>query len=419
MTAFLSRLSHITFHVPTGTGLVSDLVDKFRFHLFAERVTARARQLALRKGAAVFLVNERLGEAPPAQTFPFDPTRPALAQQPVLGHSDGEFLYDISPLHPVSTASNVCFEVQDVPTVSQSLQERGCPLAIPPTDVTDSGGSVTYCVVRSVVGNISHTLLDCSRYRGAFLPGFRAMGDVPEGLRDPAEATHFDHITYACSRGSTQAVLDWYQHCFGFQRFIMNRQGDVAEGYRIHGHGVGLRLTAMRYRKGSEPRLVDDCKFVLAESLPEPGKNQVDAFLEQHGGAGIQHVALYTTDIVSTARALAQAGVRFVEPPQAYYSEAGKAEEIRAAGQDPWLLSQHGILLDTEYLMQIFTKPIFPEETFFLELIERRGAAGFGEGNIRALWRSRNPSQLPRLLPGGHPWGGRWQPFGSNTAGVV
>uniref|UniRef100_A0A452IWN5 4-hydroxyphenylpyruvate dioxygenase n=1 Tax=Gopherus agassizii TaxID=38772 RepID=A0A452IWN5_9SAUR len=361
MTAFLSRLSHITFHVPTGTGLVSDLVDKFRFHLFAERVTARARQLALRKGAAVFLVNE----------------------------SDGEFLYDISPLHPVSTASNVCFEVQDVPTVSQSLQEWGCPLAIPPTDVTDSGGSVTYCVVRSVVGNISHTLLDCSRYRGAFLPGFRAMGDVPEGLRDPAEATHFDHITYACSRGSTQAVLDWYQHCFGFQRFIMNRQGDVAEGYRIHGHGMGLRLTAMRYRKGSEPRLVDDCKFVLAESLPEPGKNQVDAFLEQHGGAGIQHVGLYTTDIVSTARALAQAGVRFVEPPQAYYSEAGKAEEIRAAGQDPWLLSHHGILLDAErYLMQIFTKPIFPEETFFLELIKRRGAAGFGEGNIRALWRS-------------------------------
>ncbi|XP_050817165.1 4-hydroxyphenylpyruvate dioxygenase-like protein [Gopherus flavomarginatus] len=406
MTAFLSRLSHIAFHVPTGTGLVSDLVDKFRFHLFAELVTARARQLALCKGAAVFLVNERLGEAPPAQTFPFDPTRPALAQQPVLGHSDGEFLYDISPLQPVSTASNVCFEVQDVPTVSQSLQERGCPLAIPPTDVTDSGGSVTYCVVRSVVGNISHTLLDCSRYRGAFLPGFRATGDVPEGPRDPAEATHFDHITYACSRGSTQAVLDWYQHCFGFQRFIMNRQEDVAEGYRIHGHGVGLRLTAMRYGKGSEPRLVNDCKIVLAEPLPEPGKNQVDAFLEQHGGAGIQHVGLYTTDIVSTARALAQAGVRFVETPQAYYSEVGKAEEIRAAGQDPWLLSQHGILLDAElvgdgegggrgssprqrkYLMQIFTKPIFPEETFFLELIERWGAAGFGEGNIRALWRS-------------------------------
>ncbi|CAM4607591.1 4-hydroxyphenylpyruvate dioxygenase-like protein [Caretta caretta] len=406
MAAPLSRLSHIAFHVPAGTGLVSDLVDKFRFHLFASRVTACARQLALRKGAAVFLVNERLGEAPPAHTFPSDPTRPAPAQQPPLGHGDGEFLYDVSPSRPVSTASNVCFEVQDVPSVSRRLQERGCPLAIPPTDVTDDDGSVTYCVVRSVVGNISHTLLDRSRYRGAFLPGFRTAGDVPKGPRDPAEATHFDHITYACSRGSTQAVLDWYQHCFGFQRFVINRQEDAAEGYRIRGRGVGLRLTAMRYGKGSEPGLADDCKFVLAESLPEPGKNQVDTFLEQHGGAGIQHVGLYTADIVSTARALAEAGVQFVEPPRAYYSEAGKAEEIWEAGQDPRLLSQHGILLDGElagdregggrgssprqrrYLMQIFTKPIFPEETFFLELIERRGAAGFGEGNIRALWKS-------------------------------
>uniref|UniRef100_A0A8C4WEC7 4-hydroxyphenylpyruvate dioxygenase n=1 Tax=Gopherus evgoodei TaxID=1825980 RepID=A0A8C4WEC7_9SAUR len=384
-----------------------------------------------------------------------DESDPSRGQQGVLGHT-AQWGLILTPagVGPPAGASNVCFEVQDVPTVSQSLQERGCPLAIPPTDVTDSGGSVTYCVVRSVVGNISHTLLDCSRYRGAFLPGFRAMGDVPEGLRDPAEATHFDHITYACSRGSTQAVLDWYQHCFGFQRFIMNRQGDVAEGYRIHGHGVGLRLTAMRYRKGSEPRLVDDCKFVLAESLPEPGKNQVDAFLEQHGGAGIQHVALYTTDIVSTARALAQAGVRFVEPPQAYYSEAGKAEEIRAAGQDPWLLSQHGILLDTEYLMQIFTKPIFPEETFFLELIEQTnpapspipalptlapcpGMAGLANSDFllpgpgAGFTANVQPVALdPTSSMGGfrdcepsnccsHPWGGRWQPFGSNTAGVV
>uniref|UniRef100_A0A8C3XSN3 4-hydroxyphenylpyruvate dioxygenase n=1 Tax=Chelydra serpentina TaxID=8475 RepID=A0A8C3XSN3_CHESE len=346
MAAPVSRLSHIAFHVPTGTGLVSDLVGKFRFRLFAARVTAHTRQLALHKGAAVFLVNERLGGAPPAHAFPSGPTP-----------GDGGFLYDVGPSRPVSTASNVCFEVRDVASASQRLQERGFPLAIPPTHVTDDSGSVTYCVVRSVVGNVSHTLLDRSHYQGAFLPGFRAAGDVPEGPRDPAEATRFDHITYACSRGSTQAVLAWYQRCFGFQRFAVNRQEDTG--------------------------LDDDCKFVLAESLPEPGKNQVDAFLEQHGGAGIQHVGLHTPDIVSTARALAEAGVRFVEPPPAYYSEAGKAEEIREAGQDPRLLTPQ-----RRYLMQIFTKPIFPEETFFLELIERQGAAGFGEGNIRALWKS-------------------------------
>ncbi|XP_019386164.1 PREDICTED: 4-hydroxyphenylpyruvate dioxygenase-like protein, partial [Crocodylus porosus] len=154
----------------------------------------------------------------------------------------------------------------------------------------------------------------------------------------------------------------------------------------------GLRLVGLRAAPA------DGCRLVLAESLPEQGPNQVDAFLAQHGGAGVQHIGLHTADIVSAAQTLAAAGVRFVEPPPAYYSEPGKAEEIQGAGQDPGALARHGILLDAElagetsspqgYLMQIFTKPFFPEETFFLELIERRGASGFGEGNIRALWKS-------------------------------
>ncbi|OXB68519.1 hypothetical protein ASZ78_000456 [Callipepla squamata] len=144
------------------------------------------------------------------------------------------------------------------------------------------------------------------------------------------------------------------------------------------------------------------CKLVLAESLSESIPNQVDTFLEQHGGAGIQHAGLRTPDIVSATRALQQAGVRFFTPPAAYYSQRGKEEEVRGAGQDARVLAELGILLDTavhgdsgagvgpaqSYLMQIFTHPIFSEETFFLELIERHGAPGFGEGNIRALWKA-------------------------------
>ncbi|KAL7869765.1 hypothetical protein AOLI_G00137530 [Acnodon oligacanthus] len=87
----------------------------------------------------------------------------------------------------------------------------------------------------------------------------------------------------------------------------------------------------------------------------------------------------------------------------ARHGRVGKQQEILEAGLDPKELKQHGILLDTDlhsygdngasvpngrYLLQVFTKPIFSEDTFFLELIEHRGATGFGEGNIRALWRS-------------------------------
>ncbi|KAL1264898.1 hypothetical protein QQF64_005253 [Cirrhinus molitorella] len=261
-------------------------------------------------------------------------------------------------------------------------------------------------IIRSPVGNVCHTLIDRSQYQGLFLPGFHQVGsDSQTAGRSQCPITHFDHITYACPRSSTAHITRWYHNTFGFQRFFIDRNEDVDEGYVLNHDGIGLRLTAMEYWKCSESGITlpfkdekePDCKFVIAESLPEQGRNQVDTFLDQHRGAGIQHIGLYTEDIVRTAQTLSQAGVQFFSPPPAYYTEVGKQEEIVAAGHDPHILSQYGILLDTDihrdtdnqrYLLQVFTKPIFGEDTFFLELIERRGATGFGEGNIRALWRS-------------------------------
>ncbi|KFZ63930.1 4-hydroxyphenylpyruvate dioxygenase-like, partial [Podiceps cristatus] len=317
MAALLSRPCFISLHVPYRQGWTQDLATIFRFQPVAVRETPQVRQLALRRGSAVFLVNERL--------------------VPGLTGASCDFLYDVDR-PPWGTASNVCFEVDDVRGLCKQLQNRGCSLPVPPTEVRDDNGSVTYGVVSSIVGNISHTLLDRSRYRGPFLPCFQPIHGAPSATGDGIEITHFDHIAYVCPRGSARVALDWYQRCFG---------------------------------------------------------------------AGIQHVGLCTTDIIATTRALQQRGARFFTPPATYYSQGGKAEEIRGAGQDPCMLAELGILLDTiapgdkgqpgtdaaespsqGYLMQIFTHPIFSEETFFLELIYRQGALGFGEGNIRALWNA-------------------------------
>ncbi|KGL74234.1 4-hydroxyphenylpyruvate dioxygenase-like, partial [Tinamus guttatus] len=363
------------------------LAAVFRFHPFAVRETPRVRQLALRRGSAVFVVNERL-----------------------VPGSTGDLLYDVDPQPALGTASNICFEVDNVPRVCEQLRSRGCSLQVPPTEVGDDGGSVTYSVASSVVGNISHTLLDRSRYRGPFLPGFQAIPGAPPAGGDGVGITHFDHITCVCSRGRARAALDWYQHCFGFQRFQLNPQESMSKGYAISGQGVGMLLLALQSAKGTRALPSHNCKLILAESLSEDGTNQVDTFLEQHRGAGIQHVGLYTPDIINTTRALKQAGVQFFMPPATYYTQEDKKEEIWGAGEDPRVLAELGILLDAaiprdsengrlgadttestfqkKYLMQIFTRPIFPQETFFLELIERRGAPGFGEANIRALWKA-------------------------------
>ncbi|NXA51289.1 HPDL protein, partial [Nothocercus julius] len=387
MAASLNRVGYVSLHLPYGHAWAQDLAAAFRFQPFAVRETPRLRQLALRRGSAVFVVNERLA--------------PGAA---------GDLLYDADPQPALGTASNICFEVDNVPGLCEQLRSRGCSLWVPPTEVRDDGGSVTYGVVSSVVGNISHTLLDRSRYRGPFLPGFQAIPGAPPAGGDGVEITHFDHITCVCSRGRARAALDWYQQSFGFQRFQLNPQESMSKGYTISGQGVGMLLLALQSAKGTQARPSRNCKLILAESLSEDGANQVDTFLEQHRGAGIQHVGLYTPDIVNTTRALKQAGVRFFMPPATYYSQEDKKEEIWGAREDPHVLAELGILLDAavpgdgekgclaadtaepafqkEYLMQIFTRPIFAQETFFLELIERRGAPGFGEANIRALWKA-------------------------------
>ncbi|TTC29612.1 4-hydroxyphenylpyruvate dioxygenase-like protein [Bagarius yarrelli] len=427
MAAYLNRLHHISLHVSNVEKLTQDLVSRFQFRVFAARLTAGARQLAFRKGTAVFVVNERpSGRGEEVH----DHRNRRVTASPV--DDAGSVLYDVQPHYSVDSACNVCFEVEDVERSSESLRAHGCDLLVPPTRVGDDGGHVTYSVVKSIVGNVCHTLVDKSRYRGTFLPGFCEVGTGAEEEDARCPVTHFDHITYACPRYSTAEVMRWYEKNFGFQRFFIVSDEDAEKGYVLDQDGIGLRLTAMQYWKcnetgiklpfkdGKEP----DCKFVIAESLPEQGRNQVDTFLEQHKGPGIQHVGLFTQDIVSTAHTMANASVQFFSPPAAYYTETpvpsgsrllkqlsvmqlgdrGGREDPKSeeAGHDPKVLQRHGILLDTDlrgnhkdssvcskrYLLQVFTRPIFTEDTFFLELIERRGATGFGEGNIRALWRS-------------------------------
>ncbi|KAK7918803.1 hypothetical protein WMY93_010087 [Mugilogobius chulae] len=323
-------------------------------------------------------------------------------------------LYDVSSYYPVDTVANVCFEVENVQRSFETLSQMGCSFLVPPTSLRDENGVVTYSVVKSIVGNVRHTLIDKSQYEGSFLPGFKVIEEArkPEDEEETAACpvTHFDHITYACPRRFTHEVMEWYERMFGFKRFFISSHEDPEEASCWTRRASGARLQVCHRRVA-----------------PEQGRNQVDRFLEEHRGAGIQHIGLYTSDIVSTAHSMSQAGVRFFSPPPAYYTEVslayyteiGKQQEIVEAGHSPELLSRHGILLDTDlqqrdgrrdtsgeeevskltacvvllrvlvqYLLQVFTQPLFAQDTFFLELIERRGASGFGEGNIRALWKS-------------------------------
>lgn len=226
MAAYLSRLHHISLHVLNAEKIANDLVSKFKFNLFAARLTDTSRQLALRKGAAVFVVNERpdrrgLNEV---RNAPSSCPHRILVGKHAGGHQS-RCLYDISPPSSVDTVSNVCFEVEDVERSFDALRDLGCNFLVPPTTVEDGSGRVTYSVLKSVVGNVCHTLIDRTKYKGAFLPGFDVLQkDCSLGEDDKScPITHFDHITYACPRQTTQQVMRWYEHLFGFQRFFIDR----------------------------------------------------------------------------------------------------------------------------------------------------------------------------------------------------
>ncbi|XP_071985141.1 4-hydroxyphenylpyruvate dioxygenase-like protein isoform X1 [Engystomops pustulosus] len=369
MTSPLVRLSHITLQVSNPQRIITDLVTKYRFRPFAARGLDGVApcQVALRHGQVVFIVNET-------------PEKSSL-------------LYDFAvPLPSPDTACNISYEVEDLPGLCRHLVSNGCRLLVPPTQLHSDAGSVSYSVVKSILGNVRHTLIDRSRYTGTILPGFQPL-HKEEDNPSPADVTRIDHVTYACPRGATPRIIEWYSRCFGFQHFPLREGEDPNRGFEISGPQIGLRLTSVECSGREEVG-----KIVMAESLPQQGLNQIDQFLQHHREGGIQHVGLLTPNIFRSAEALTDSGVLFAGQPPSYYTDPQKKEEILCAGLAPQHLARFGILLDTStelqedeerrILLQVFAEPLFSKDSFYLELIERRGAQGFGEGNIRALWRS-------------------------------
>jgi 4-hydroxyphenylpyruvate dioxygenase len=135
-------------------------------------------------------------------------------------------------------------------------------------------------------------------------------------------------------------------------------------------------------------------KFPINEPAHGKRKSQIEEYLDFYRGAGVQHIALSTTDIVATVGELSRRGVEFLTIPPSYYAEV--PERIGEIKEDVADLRRLGILVDRDdegYLLQIFTKAVGDRPTVFFELIERHGARGFGEGNFKALFEALEREQ--------------------------
>jgi 4-hydroxyphenylpyruvate dioxygenase len=138
-------------------------------------------------------------------------------------------------------------------------------------------------------------------------------------------------------------------------------------------------------------------KFPINEPAEGKRKSQIEEYIEYYNGAGAQHNAMATRDIVHCVEDLRERGVEFLTIPDEYYDEV--PERIGEIEEDLDDLRKQGILVDRDdegYLLQIFTKPVGDRPTMFFEVIERHGARGFGEGNFKALFEAIEREQERR-----------------------
>ncbi len=198
----------------------------------------------------------------------------------------------------------------------------------------------------------------------------RAIAPVP---RRAAPIHAIDHVTYCLPWGALDAVARVYRAAFAME-VVPN--GDCAE---VGDLARGMRSAVLRADGGFT--------IVLTEPRSADGDGQTERFVHARGGPGVQHIAIACDDLIAAAAALRARGVAFLPVPAEILDRSHVRLRDRPLRWDA--LRRHGILVDADahgLLFQLFTRPIVESTGFFLELVERAGATGFGATNVSALF---------------------------------
>lgn len=187
-----------------------------------------------------------------------------------------------------------------------------------------------------------------------------------------------DHFTNNVPVGEMQKWCDFYENVFNFRE---------ARYFDIKGKSTGLISKVMRS---------PDSKFAVPINEPSDGKSQIQEYLDEYKGSGIQHIALITDNVSSTVEQLKHNHLGFLSAPPATYYAALK-NRLPMVSEDVSRLEKNAILVDGDhdgYLLQIFSKNVIGP--VFFEVIQRKGHDGFGNGNFQALFDAIEEDQRQR-----------------------
>jgi 4-hydroxyphenylpyruvate dioxygenase len=277
---------------------------------------------------------------------------------------------------------DIALTVPDATEAYRQAVSRGARGVVEPHRVDDEFGSLELAAI-GAYGDTIHTFVNRGDYAGAFKPGY--VSQSANGQRNAGVGLlNIDHVVGNVELGRMNEWVAFYERVFGMTNILHFGDDQIQTEYSA------LMSKVMSDGSGK-------IKFPINEPAEGKRKSQIEEYIEFYNGAGAQHIALASSNIVDTVEQMKERGFAFLDTPDAYYDEA--VERVGSIDEDYAVLQQHKILVDRDddgYLLQIFTKTAQDRPTVFFEVIERHGATTFGEGNFKALFEAIEREQALR-----------------------
>src|SRR5690242_13063499 len=277
---------------------------------------------------------------------------------------------------------DIALSVPDATEAYRQAVSRGARGVVEPHRVEDEHGSLELAAI-ATYGDTIHTFVNRTDYGGPFKPGYVSQssnGHPSAGVG----LLNVDHVVGNVELGRMNEWVAFYERVFGMTNILHFGDDQIQTEYSA------LMSKVMSDGSGK-------IKFPINEPAEGKRKSQIEEYIEFYNGAGAQHIALASSNIVDTVEQMKERGFVFLDTPDAYYDEA--VERVGSIDEDYAVLQQHKILVDRDddgYLLQIFTKTAQDRPTVFFEVIERHGATTFGEGNFKALFEAIEREQALR-----------------------
>jgi len=365
---------HVVFWVGNAKQAASFYTTRLGFEYLAyQGLETGERNLAthvVKKGKIIFAFSTSYG--------PYEYKDNTMAEH-LTKHGDG--------------VKDIALTVEDAKKTYQVAVGRGAKSVGEPKVLEDENGTVIIASIQTY-GDTIHTFVQRTvngkEYKGVFLPGFKEhfLRDPINDIMADTKLDIIDHIVGNQGEHDMEPTADWYAKMLDFHRYwsiddkLMHTEHSALNSIVMADFGETIKLPINEPAKGKR-------------------KSQIQEYVDYYIGAGVQHIALKTENIIDSVTALRRRGVEFLPIPKSYYDNFRKALPNLSIDvkEDIDTIEKLGLLIDYDdngYLLQLFTKPVEDRPTLFLEIIQRRNFWGFGAGNFKSLFKAIEDEQAKR-----------------------